>query len=110
MGGSARVNYHVPNVLKIISRHLSFFKYRGRGVPWGPGALANIKCVAANIMRGAAVILHGLAVILRGMTKICSNVHDILHFQHQFFEIFLSVFGIFKGKNTLFSKSAQKMV
>ena len=39
-GGSARVNYnffYVPNVLKIISRHLSFFKYRGRGVPWGPG-------------------------------------------------------------------------
>ena len=38
-----------------------------------------------------------------GMTSICSNLHDIFHFQHQFF-------GIFKGKNTLFSKSAQKMV
>ena len=45
-----------------------------------------------------------------GMTSICSNLHDILHFQHQFFEIFSKCFGIFKGKNTLFSKSAQKMV
>ena len=25
--------FFVPNALKIISRHLSFFKYRGRGVP-----------------------------------------------------------------------------
>ena len=72
-------------------------------------SLANIKCDAANITCGAAVILHGPAVILHGMTRICSNVHDILHFQHQFFEIFF-IFGIFKGKNTLFSKSAQKMV
>ena len=73
-------------------------------------SLANIKSDGANITCGAAVILHGPAIILRGMTRICCNVHDILHFQHQFFEIFLSVFGIFKGKNTLFSKSAQKMV
>ena len=68
--------------------------------------LANIKCVAAKITYGADVIFNGPASILRGMTSICSNVHDILHFQHQFFEIFLSVLG----KITLFSKSAQKMV
>ena len=60
-----RVNYHflffyffVPNVLKIISRHLSFFNYRG-----------------------------GVAVILHGMASIFSNVLDILHVQHQFFKI-----------------------
>ena len=47
--------------------------------------MANIKCDAANITRGAAVILHGPAVILHGMTRICSNVHDILRFQHQNF-------------------------
>ena len=57
-----------------------------------------------------AVILHGPAVILRVMTSICSNVHDILHFKHQFFEIFIKCYGIFKVKNTLFSKSAQKIV
>ena len=39
-GGSARVNYHflflfVPNVLKIIFGHKSFFKYRGSGGPGG---------------------------------------------------------------------------
>jgi len=68
--------------------------------------LANIKCDAANITCGAAIILHGLAIILRSMTRICNNVH----FQHQFFKIFLSVFGIFKGKKTLFSKSAKKVV
>ena len=55
-------------------------------------------------------VLHGPAVILRGMTSIKSNVHDILHVQHQFFKIVFKCFGIFKGKNTLFSRSAQKMV
>ena len=40
-GGAAMVNYHfqfffIPIVLRIISRHLSFFMYRGRGGPLGP--------------------------------------------------------------------------
>ena len=72
--------------------------------------MVNIMCVAANIIHCAAVILHGPAVILRGMTSIWSNVYDILHFQHQVFEIVWKCFGIFKEKNTLFSKSAQKLV
>ena len=89
-------------------------KVRGRGVPWGPGgllkaplwSLVNIMCVAANITRGAAVILHGLAVILRGMTSIWSNVHDILHFQHQFFE--MKVFLDFqREKYTFFQKCSK---
>jgi len=63
-------------------------------------SLANIKCDAANITRGAAIILHG-------MIRICSNMHDILHLQ--FFEIFLSVFGIFKGKNNFFPKVLKKL-
>ena len=54
-------------------------------------------------MCGAAIILNGPAVILCGMTSIWSNVHDILHVQHQFFEI-SQCFGLFKGKNTLFPK------
>ena len=79
-------------------------------------SLANIKCDAANMTCGAAVILHGPAIILRSMTRICSNVHDILHFQHQFFEIFLSVLGFSKGKIHFFPKviknwsSYQKMI
>ena len=52
----------------------------------------------------AAVILHGSAVILHSMTSIWSNVHDILHFQHQFFEIFRSVLGFSKGKIHFFPK------
>merc|ERR1711973_196979 len=63
-------------------------------------SLANIKCVAAIILRGPAVILCG-------MTSICSNLHDILHFQHQFFEIFLSVLGFSKGKYTFFQKCSK---
>ena len=58
--------FFVPNVLKIISRHKSFFKFRGRGGATGalggtssPPPLLNIKCVAADIMRGVANILHG---------------------------------------------------
>merc|ERR1712175_34914 len=82
------------------------------GGPLGPGgllkpplwSLANIKCVAAIILCGVAVILRGLAVILCGMTSICSNLHDILHFQRQFFEIFLSVLGFSKGKIHFFPK------
>ena len=80
--------------------------YRGRGGPlW---SLANIKCDAAKITHGAAIILHGLAVILRGMTSICSNLNDILHFQLQFFEIFLSVLGFSKGKIHFFPKVLKK--
>merc|ERR1711980_79093 len=86
------------------------------GVPWGPGgllktplwSLANIKCVAAIILRGAAIILRGPAIILCSMTSICSNLHDILHFQHQFFEIFLSVLGFSKGKIHFFPKVLKK--
>ena len=55
--------------------------------------LANIKWVAADIMHGAADILHGGAIILYSMASILSNVPEILHVQHQFFEIFLSVLG-----------------
>ena len=58
-------------------------------------------------MCGAAIILNGPAVILCGMTSIWSNVHDILHVQHQFFEIFL-VFWDFQGEKFIFSISAQK--
>ena len=92
-------------------RHTNSFLYsnRGRGVPWGLGglikpplwSLANIKCVVA-------VILRGPAVILCSMTSICSNLHDILHFQHQFFEIFLSVLGFSKGKIHFFPKVLKK--
>ena len=39
---------------------------------------------------------------------ICSNLHDILHFQHQFFEIFLSVLGFSKGKIHFFPKVLKK--
>ena len=49
-------------------------------------------------MRDAAKIWHGVAIILWGMASILSNVLDILHVQHQFFEIFLSVLGFSKGK------------
>ena len=77
----------------------------GGGPLW---SLANIKFDVANITHGAAVILHGPAVILRGMTSICSNLHDILHFQHQFFEIFLSVLGFSKGKIHFFPKVLKK--
>ena len=56
-------------------------------------------------MCGAAIILNGPAVILCGMTSIWSNVHDILHVQHQFFE---SVLGFSKGKYT-FSKKCSKI-
>ena len=55
-------------------------------------------------MCGAAIILNGPAVILCGMTSIWSNVHDILHVQHQFFEIFLGVMGFSKGKIHFFPK------
>merc|ERR1712175_42365 len=86
------------------------------GGPLGPGgvlkpplwSLANIKCVAAVILCGAAIILRGPTVILCGMTSICSNLHDILHFQHQFFEIFLSVLGFSKGKIHFFPKVLKK--
>ena len=38
-------------------------------------------------MHGAADILHGAAIILCGIaSSILSNVPDILHGQHQFFE------------------------
>ena len=51
--------------------------------------------MVANITHGAADIFHGAGVILLGMASILSNVLDILLFQHQFFEIFLSVLGFF---------------
>ena len=78
--------------------------------PWGaPQAplwsLANIQCVAANITPSAAVILHGLTIILRIMTSICSNMHDILHFQQQFFQ---QVFWDFqREKYTFFQKCSK---
>ena len=64
-------------------------------------------CVATDIMHGAANNLHGAAVISHAMDSILSNVPDILHVQHQYFEIFLSVLEFSKG---IFYKSAQKMV
>ena len=48
-------------------------------------------------MSGVANIFHGGAIILYSMAGILSNVPEILHVQHQYF-------GVFKGKNTLFSK------
>ena len=60
-------------------------------------------------MHGADDILHGAAVILRGMASILSDVPDILHVQNQFFEIFLSVLGFSKGKNT-FGLVAKKLI
>ena len=48
-----------------------------------PQPLENIMCVVANNMRGAADILHG---------------------QHQFFEIFLIVLGFSKAKLHFFPK------
>ena len=53
-------------------------------------------------MHGVADILHGMAVILCGMTSIL----NILPVQHQFFEVFWA----FQIENTLFFKSAQKLV
>ena len=53
---------------------------------------------------GATVFLHGPAVILCSMTSIWSNVHDILHVQHQFFEVFISVLGFPRGKIHFFPK------
>ena len=58
-------------------------------------------------MRGVANILHGAAIILPSMTSTLSDVPDILHVQHQFFEIFL-VFWDFQGEKFIFSISAQK--
>ena len=37
-------------------------------------------------MRGVANILHGAAIILPSMASTLSDVPDILHVQHQFFE------------------------
>ena len=42
--------------------------------------------------------------ILCGMASILSNVPDILHVQHQYFEIFLSVLEFSKGKIHFFPK------
>ena len=93
--GSAGVNYHflffVPNVLKITSRHKSFFKYRGRGAGASQAplwSLANIQCVAAYIMQGATNILHGATIILCSMARILSNVPEVLHVKHQFLNFF----------------------
>ena len=61
-------------------------------------------------MLDAADILHGAADILRGTASILNGVPDILHVQHQFLANFLKSFGLFKGKNTLFSKSVEKLV
>ena len=76
--------------------------------PWeahqAPPLVLGIKCVAADIMHGAADILHGGAIILYSMASILSNVPEILHVQHQFFEIFLSVLEFSKGKIHFFSK------
>ena len=55
-------------------------------------------------MRGAANILHGGAIILYSMASILSNVPEILHVQHQFFEIFLCVLEFSKRKIYFFSK------
>ena len=41
------------------------------------------------------------------MVSTLSNLPDILHVQHQFFEI-SQCFGLFKGKNTLFPKVLKK--
>ena len=54
------------------------------------------------IARSAAKILHGMAVISYDMASILWDVPDILHVQHQFF-------GLFKGKNTLFSQKCKKI-
>ena len=80
--------FFVPVVLKIISIHVSFFMYRGRGGPWAPlWALANIECVAIKNMHVANNISCGAAGIFRGTA-------GILHDQHQIFENSLSVLGV----------------
>ena len=99
----------VPNVLKIVSRHSSFFKYRGRGGPWGPGGTlsppfgtwTSIKFVAADITHGAAGILHSRADILCGMVSAMCLTYCLSNTN-----FLISVLG----KNTIFSKSAKKLV
>ena len=48
-----------------------------------------------------------VTIITTGGVSILSDVPDILHVQHQFFEIFISVLGFSKGKNW---SSCQKMI
>ena len=78
----------------IITLDTEVFLSLGVGGPWGSG-LANIKCVVADI-------LHGAAIILLGMASILSNVPDILHVQHQFFEILLVFWASQREKYTFF--------
>ena len=58
-------------------------------------------------MHGVANILHGAAIMLHSMASILSNVPDILHVQHQFFEIFLNVLEFSKVKITFFQKCSK---
>ena len=94
---------------------------RGGVPPWGllkpPPKLQKSCCgqnarVAANISRVAADILCVASDILRVVVdKAVEEAKSCWpkNFFH-FFENFSKFFGIFKGENTLFSKSAQKMV
>ena len=59
-------------------------------------------------MHGIANILCGSADILLSKAGILSGESDMLHVQHQIFEIISHCFGLFKGK--FFSKSAKKLV
>ena len=68
--------------------------------------VADILCVAADISRVAADILRVAVDKAVEEAKSCWPKK----FFALFLKIFLSFFGIFKGENTLFSKSAKKMV
>ena len=59
-------------------------------------------------LEGEVSILYGGAIILYSMASILSNVPEILHVQHQFFEIYLSVLGFSKGKIHFFPKVLKK--
>ena len=94
------------NTKVYIKKTLKFFHvYGGKGEAWGPGghlkpplwSLENIRCVVTNILHAAVTISHIT-------TSILSDVPDMLHVQHQFFEFFQSVLGYL---NPIRAKSAR---
>ena len=58
----------------------------------------------ASSIGDEANILRVVANISLGMASILSGVPDILHVQHQFFEMFQSIFGFSNGKIHFFPK------